>query len=130
MARIQFAKIVKTKENIAQHSKKNLNFKKKDSNPLKNEKQLKMADIAYFAHQMARALVQIHSKKINHFDFKLENLVFFKQNKKDRKELHTLKLIDFEFAEKFKEKDACEKFALRGTVDYVSPEILLECKVG
>jgi len=70
----------------------------------------------YYAYDIFKGLSYLHNHNITHGDLKLENILINLDGH--------LKLCDFGFAHKSDEID----LTLRGTIDYMAPEQLLESK--
>lgn len=65
-----------------------------------------------------RALLYLHQNRVIHADIKLENCLF-----KNRGELDTLRVVDFGLAMQMTD-DVDSYDEMRGTLSYMSPEIL------
>ncbi len=81
---------------------------------LKNYNDFSENQMGIIIQQLLKALSFIHSKKIIHRDIKPENILF-----SDKKNLYTLKLIDFGLA-----ANSDQEIKTVGTPSYMSPEMI------
>ena len=81
---------------------------------LKNYNDFSENQMGIIIQQLLKALSFIHSKKIIHRDIKPENILF-----SDKKNLYTLKLIDFGLA-----ANSEQEIKTVGTPSYMSPEMI------
>jgi len=82
-----------------------------------NNKIIRKAFVKNIFRQLTSAVAYLHSKKVNHRDIKLDNIVYDPEKKQ-------IKLIDFGFSKKIDPQKSERLYC--GTPSYMSPEAILK----
>jgi len=85
---------------------------------LKKEKRFSEEKTSRYICQLASALEYCHKKNVIHRDIKPENLLLHHDG--------TLKIADFGWSVHHNEKKAGRRYTFCGTLDYLSPEMIME----
>ena len=73
-------------------------------------------ETACYTHQICQALKYLHEKSIVHLDLKVENIMLACPERRQ------IKLVDFGIAERLEKGK--EKIVLKGTPEFISPEVV------